>query len=53
MSGAPVLFGLAGAAIALFARQSVRFSLRPFVSKQRLAEMDKPEHRRLRRWFAF
>ena len=49
-NGGPVFFGLAGLMLVLLARWSVLVSLRPFYSKQRLAALDKPENRHLRRW---
>ena len=42
-----VLFMVAGAVLVVFARRFTLWSLRPFVSKQRLAERDQPDHRRL------
>jgi hypothetical protein len=46
-NGEVVLFMVAGAVLVIFARRFTLWSLRPFVSKQRLAERDQPGHRRL------
>jgi hypothetical protein len=46
--GVIVLFMVVGGALVIFARPFAMFSLRPYFTKQELAELDKPEHRRLR-----
>jgi hypothetical protein len=46
-TGTIVLFMVAGAVLVIFARRFTLWSLRPFVSKQRVAERDQPGHRRL------
>lgn len=43
-----VLFMVPGAVLAVFACRFTLWSLRPYFSKQRLAELDQPGHRRLR-----
>jgi len=47
-NGEVVLFMVLGAVLAVFARRFTLWSLRPYFSKQRLAELDQPDHRRLR-----
>jgi hypothetical protein len=46
-NGVIVMFMVLGAALVIFARPFAVLSLRPYFSKQQLAERDKPEHRRL------
>lgn len=43
-----VLFMVLGAILVIFARRFTLWSLRPYFCKQRLAELDQPDHRRLR-----
>jgi hypothetical protein len=45
--GEVVLFMVAGAVLAIFARPFTLWSLRPYFSKQQLAERYQPGHRRL------
>lgn len=45
--GTVVMFMVAGAALVIFARPFTLWSLRPYFSKQRLAERNQPGHRRL------
>jgi hypothetical protein len=47
-NGVTVVFMVLGAVLVVFARPFALLSLRPYFSKQQLAERDKPEHRRLR-----
>jgi hypothetical protein len=48
-----VLFMVLGAVLAVFARRFTLWSLRPYFSKQRLAELDQPGQRRLRMFVNF
>jgi ABC-type amino acid transport system permease subunit len=47
------LFVVLGAVLAVFARRFTLWSLRPYFSKQRLAELDQPGQRRLRMFVNF
>jgi hypothetical protein len=47
-NGVIVVFMVLGAVLVVFARPFALLSLRPYFSKQQLAERDRPEHRRLR-----
>jgi hypothetical protein len=48
-----VVFVVIGVAFLIFGRQFAQLNLRPFVSKQQIAERNKPGHRRLRIAFAW
>jgi hypothetical protein len=47
-NGVIVMFMVLGAVLVVFARPFALLSLRPYFSRQQLAERHKPEHRRLR-----
>jgi hypothetical protein len=47
-NGVVVMFMVLGTVLVVFARPFALLSLRPYFSKQQLAERDKPEHWRLR-----
>jgi hypothetical protein len=51
-NGVIVMFMVLGALLVVFARPFALLSLRPYFSKQHLAERHEPEHRRLRRFVA-
>jgi hypothetical protein len=48
-----VLFMVLGAILVIFGRRFTLWSLRPYFSKQRLAELDQPGQRRLRMFVNF
>jgi len=50
-NGVVVLFMLLGAVLVVFARPFTASNLRPFVSKEQLAERNQPNHRRVRRFY--
>jgi hypothetical protein len=52
-NGEVALFMVAGAILLIFGRRFTLWSLRPYFSKQRLAELDQPGQRRLRMFVNF